>query len=108
MEKVKKDDQVIIYFSGHGDVERKTVSQPGFLLAWDAPSAFTWEAVPIHWPFTEVVTTLSTQNLAKVIVITDACHAGKLSGNHRGSQLTAASLAKQYANEVKNPLLPTQ
>ena len=103
IEKVKKDDQVIIYFSGHGDVERKTVSQPGFLLAWDAPSRVYMGGGTYSLAFLqEVVTTLSTQNLAKVIVITDACHAGKLSGNQiGGSQLTAASLAKQYANEVK-------
>ncbi len=103
IEKAKKDDQVIIYFSGHGDVERKTVSQPGFLLAWDSPSRVYMGGGTYSLAFLqEVVTTLSTQNLAKVVVITDACHAGKLSGNQiGGSQLTAASLAKQYANEVK-------
>jgi protein O-mannosyl-transferase len=96
-------DQVIIYFSGHGDVERKTVSQPGFLLAWDAPSRVYMGGGTYSLAFLqEVVTTLSTQNMAKVIVITDACHAGKLSGSQiGGAQLTSANLAKQYANEVK-------
>ena len=37
IELAKEGDQVIIYFSGHGDVERKIFSQPGFLLCWDAP-----------------------------------------------------------------------
>ncbi len=103
IEKVQKDDQVIIYFSGHGDVERKTVSQPGFLLAWDAPSRVYMGGGTYSLAFLqEVVTTLSTQNLAKVTVITDACHAGKLAGSQiGGSQLTAASLAKQFSNEVK-------
>ncbi|MGB3227989.1 MAG: caspase family protein, partial [Saprospiraceae bacterium] len=32
MEVVKENDQVIIYFSGHGDVEKKTITQPGYLL----------------------------------------------------------------------------
>jgi tetratricopeptide (TPR) repeat protein len=50
----------------------------------------------------EIVTTLSTQNKAKVLVITDACHAGKLAGSQiGGAQLTSANLAKQYSNEVK-------
>jgi uncharacterized caspase-like protein len=50
----------------------------------------------------EVVTTLTVQSKAKVTVITDACHAGKLAGSQiGGAQLTTANLAKQYANEVK-------
>jgi tetratricopeptide (TPR) repeat protein len=103
VEQVREGDLVIIYFSGHGDVERKTVSQPGFLLAWDAPSRVYMGGGTYSLSFLqEIVTTLSTQNMAKVTVITDACHAGKLSGNQiGGAQLTSANLAKQYANEVK-------
>ncbi len=37
-EVVKENDKVIIYFSGHGDVERKSLTKPGYLLCWDAPS----------------------------------------------------------------------
>ncbi|MBK7344167.1 MAG: caspase family protein [Saprospiraceae bacterium] len=103
IEQTREGDQVIIYFSGHGDVERKTVSQPGFLLAWDAPSRVYMGGGTYSLAFLqEVVTTLSTQNLAKVTVITDACHAGKLSGSQiGGAQLTSANLTRQYANEVK-------
>ncbi|MBK9335295.1 MAG: tetratricopeptide repeat protein [Lewinellaceae bacterium] len=103
IEQTKEGDQVIIYFSGHGDVERKTVSQPGFLLAWDAPSRVYMGGGTYSLSFLqEVVSTLSTQNLAKVTVITDACHAGKLSGRQiGGTQLTSVNLSKQYANEVK-------
>ena len=36
---VKPNDRVIFYFSGHGDVETKTIYQDGFLLASDAPTA---------------------------------------------------------------------
>ncbi len=103
IEQAAAGDQVIIYFSGHGDVERKTVSQPGFLLAWDAPTRVYMGGGTYSLAFLqEVVTTLSTQNKAKVTVITDACHAGKLSGSQiGGAQLTSVNLAKQYANEVK-------
>ena len=38
MENSKEGDQAIIYFSGHGDVEKRTLTQPGFLLCWDAPA----------------------------------------------------------------------
>ncbi len=103
IEQAKEGDQVIIYFSGHGDVEGKKISQPGFLLAWDAPSRVYMGGGTYSLSFLqEVVTTLAVQNKAKVTVITDACHAGKLAGSQiGGAQLTSASLAKQYANEVK-------
>ena len=35
-ESVEENDQAIIYFSGHGDVERKGINQLGFLLCWDS------------------------------------------------------------------------
>ncbi|HMW38760.1 MAG: tetratricopeptide repeat protein [Saprospiraceae bacterium] len=103
IEKARKDDQVIIYFSGHGDVEGKKLTQPGFLLCWDAPSRVYMGGGTYSLSFLqEVVSTLSVQNQAKVLVVTDACHAGKLAGSQiGGAQLTTANLAKQYANEVK-------
>ncbi len=103
IEQAKEGDQVIIYFSGHGDVEGKKISQPGFLLCWDSPSRVYMGGGTYSLSFLqEVVTTLAVQNKARVTVITDACHAGKLAGSQiGGAQLTSANLAKQYANEVK-------
>lgn len=103
LEQAKEGDQVIIYFSGHGDVERKTFSQPGFLLCWDAPAKVYMGGGTYSLAYLqEIVTTLSTTNLAKVLVISDACHAGKLAGSQiGGAQLTAANLAKQFSNEIK-------
>ncbi|MBL7810051.1 MAG: tetratricopeptide repeat protein [Saprospiraceae bacterium] len=103
VEQTKEGDQVIIYFSGHGDVERKTISQPGFLLCWDSPARVYMGGGTYSLAFLqEIVSTLSTQNKAKVMVVTDACHAGKLAGSQiGGSQATTANLAKQFANEVK-------
>lgn len=103
IEQTKEGDHVIIYFSGHGDVERKTVSQPGFLLCWDSPPQVYMGGGTYSLAFLqEVVTTLCVQNKAKVILITDACHAGKLAGSQiGGAQLTSVNLARHYANEVK-------
>lgn len=103
IEQAKAGDQVMIYFSGHGDVEGKKISQPGFLLCWDSPSRVYMGGGTYSLAYMqEVVSTLSLQNQAKVIVITDACHAGKLAGSQiGGAQLTASNLAKQYANEIK-------
>jgi tetratricopeptide (TPR) repeat protein len=102
-EVVKENDKVIIYFSGHGDVERKSITQPGYLLCWDAPSKIYLAGGALALPmFQDVITTLSAQNKAKVIVITDACRSGKLSGSSvGGAQITGSNIAKQYANEIK-------
>ncbi len=99
----KEGDQAIIYFSGHGDVEKKSLTQPGFLLCWDAPSRVYWGGGALGLNMLqEVVSTLSIQNKAKVVVITDACRSGTLAGQSvGGAQATAANLAKQYANEIK-------
>lgn len=100
---VKEGDLFIFYFSGHGDLEAKTMNQPGFLLCWDAPPSVymiggTFGLVYLQ----ELISTLSVTNKAKVLMITDACRSGKLAGNQiGGSQLTSANLAKQYANELK-------
>ncbi|MBK8956497.1 MAG: caspase family protein [Saprospiraceae bacterium] len=98
----KEGDQAIIYFSGHGDVE-KSLTQPGFLLCWDAPASVYMAGGAFALPMLqEVVSTLSIQNKAKVIVITDACRSGTLAGSSvGGSQATAANLAKQFGNEIK-------
>ena len=99
----KEGDQAIIYFSGHGDVEKKSMTQHGFLLCWDAPARVYMAGGAFALPMLqEVVSTLSIQNKAKVIVITDACRSGTLAGSSvGGSQATAANLAKQFSNEIK-------
>jgi Tfp pilus assembly protein PilF len=49
-----------------------------------------------------VISTLSAERKAKVILITDACRSGKLAGNDiHGTQLTSVNLAKQFNNETK-------
>ncbi|MBK8956564.1 MAG: caspase family protein [Saprospiraceae bacterium] len=103
LEVCKEGDRAIIYFSGHGDVERKTVSQPGFLLCWDAPGRVYMSGGAFGLAYLEeIINTLSTQNKSKVVMVADACHSGKLSGNQiGGTQATAANLARQYSNEIK-------
>ncbi|MCB1175294.1 MAG: tetratricopeptide repeat protein, partial [Leptospiraceae bacterium] len=103
LDEVKEGDEAIIYFSGHGDVERKTISQPGYLLCWDAPAQVYLGGGALALPmFQDIISTLSTQNKARVIVITDACRSGKLAGSKvGGAQITGANLAQKVANEIK-------
>ncbi len=103
LEVANENDRVIIYFSGHGDVERKTITQPGYLLCWDAPSKIYMAGGALALPmFQEVISTLSLINKSQVIVITDACRSGKLSGSQiNGNQLTNNHLKERFANEIK-------
>ena len=103
LEVCKPGDRAIIYFSGHGDVERKTITQPGFLLCWDAPARVYMSGGAFGLAYLEeVINTLSSLNNVKVVMVADACHSGKLSGSQIGGvQATAANLARQYSNEIK-------
>ena len=103
LEDSKEGDLNIIYFSGHGDVESTTINQPGFLLCWDAPSRVYMSGGTFGLAYLqEIISTLSLQTKSKVVMISDACRAGKLAGTKiGGSQATAANLSKKYANEVK-------
>ncbi len=99
LESTKKGDRVIIYFSGHGDVEKQTLWQRGYLLAHDTPYPnLRNNAVRVE-ELDEIVKTLSVGREARVTVILDACRAGKLAGT--GPSLTAEQLEKQVENEVR-------
>lgn len=102
LESSGKDDLAIIYFSGHGDMENQTVMNHGFLLAHDAPGAnYMAGGFPIFY-LQSIVRTLSTQNQSQVLLIADACRAGKLAGeDFSGSQATLKTMADQFANETK-------
>ena len=98
----KEKDQVIIYFSGHGDVETKTIRQRGYLLAHDTPfNNYRSGAIGLD-DINDIVATLSEANKSKITLITDACRSGNLAGKSiGGTQVTAAALATQFANEIK-------
>lgn len=102
-DEAQEGDKVVIYFSGHGDVETKRLSQPGYLLCWDSnPKVyFAGGTIKVN-DLQEVVSTLAVQNKARVLLITDACHAGTLAGSDiGGSQVTAKNMSTQFANELK-------
>ncbi|MCB9331731.1 MAG: tetratricopeptide repeat protein [Lewinellaceae bacterium] len=103
MDECREGDQVVIYFSGHGDAEDRFKRQPGFLLCWDAPEKVYLAGGVIDLRLLQdVISSLSLDTKAKVLVVTDACRSGKLSGSdYNGAQVTAASLQKQFANEIK-------
>lgn len=102
IDQLKAGDRAIIYFSGHGDVVTKTIRQPGYLLSYDTPAAtYMGSAIPLG-DVQDIVSTLTDKLNVQVLLIADACHAGKLAGSaNDGVQLTGANLAKQFAGENK-------
>ncbi|MCF8243531.1 MAG: caspase family protein [Saprospiraceae bacterium] len=101
IEASKPGDRAFIYFSGHGDVERVSKFQRGYLLGYDSPPAvYGAGAFSLNY-LQDILSTLS-ENDVQVFIITDACRAGKLAGNGvSGTQVTAKQLSQQFANEVK-------
>jgi len=102
LESTMPGDRVIIYFSGHGEMESRLLNQLGYLLLWDSPAHVSIAgALPVDL-LKQVVTTLSVERKANVMVIADACRAGKLaSSSVIGAQLTNANLGRQFASEQK-------
>lgn len=102
LKKARQGDQAIIYFAGHGDVETRNEEEKGYLLAYDTPyNNYRLNALALDYLNEHIVSGL-TRKGAKAIVITDACHSGRLAGEQaRGREATALELARQFASEVK-------
>ena len=101
IEESQAGDRAFIYFSGHGDVERVTKFNNGYLLGYDSPPAvYGAGAFAVNY-LKDIIATLS-DNGVQVFLITDACRAGKLAGsNANGTQVTATRMSQQFANEIK-------
>lgn len=97
-----ENDIAYIFFSGHGDVETKTIDSLGYLLAYNTPpNNYRNNAIRIA-DINSDATTLSVLRKSKVILITDACHSGKLAGDaYGGRQLAARQLRLMHENEVR-------
>jgi len=97
----KPSDVAVIYFSGHGDVERISKFQRGYWLSWDSPPAVYAAGACDLTYVRDIINTLSETGV-QVVVVADACRAGKLAGSAvGGTQASSAALAQQFANEVK-------
>jgi len=100
LETAKRGDKVFIYFSGHGDVESKVITNLGYLLPYDAPSkVYSISAIDIRI-LQDYVSTASA-NGVEVVVITDACHSGNLAGGMDGLTNIQNVLKDRWKDEVK-------
>ena len=97
-----ENDIIYFYFSGHGDIETRDTISKGYLLAWNSPATnYRNNAISVA-DINENANVLTTINKAKVIIITDACHSGKMAGDfYKGRQLTASNLQLVLNNQVR-------
>ncbi len=103
MDVARENETIVIYFSGHGDVESKRVSQPGYLLCHNANARayMVGGAIKLQ-DLQDIITTLSTENKARIILVTDACRSGTLAGDAvNGKQIVGQNLAAKMGNEIK-------
>ncbi len=101
-EQCGNNDLAYIYFAGHGDVETADTFSLGYLLAYNSPqNNYRNNAIRIE-DLNDCANRLSITNQAKVVIITDACHTGKLAGDfYKGKQLVASHLRVILNNEVR-------
>ncbi len=97
-----ENDVAYIYFSGHGDVETENKATLGYLLAYNSPpNNYRNNAISIE-DINNTANYLTLQKKAKVMLITDACHSGKLAGDFfKGKQLVGERLQNVLNNEVR-------
>ena len=96
----KKGDKVYIYFSGHGDVENRTVVKDAYLLPYDAPKCVYPISAIAVLTLKSWIATLSAGGI-QAIFIADACRSGNLAGGREGMEAAAAMLKENWQDEIK-------
>jgi WD40 repeat protein/tetratricopeptide (TPR) repeat protein len=99
-----KNDLVIIYYAGHGDIQNFNAStEEGFLLLHEVSQDGDYMA-----PGNDVIEISEIQKYislapegVKVLLITDACHSGKLVSSQKAAQKVLTSLIQEWEKTYK-------
>jgi uncharacterized caspase-like protein len=95
------DDKVFFYFSGHGALENESMFRDGYLICYNTPAtAFVRMGLSIDW-LNKMTGTISDKK-ANVIIITDACHSGRVANSQfKGSILVGEQLMNAAEKEIR-------
>lgn len=100
LQRLKPNDRIIIYFAGHGDVEKNGVSV-GYLLGYSCAGGTYAGGDVIDLELLQKFVNRAIELQAKVILITDACRPGNLPGGDEGRKQTLGYLKSQFVNTIK-------
>ncbi len=102
-ESCREGDRLLLYFSGHGDIEKTPSSPMGYLLMYDAtPSAYAGGGACSVATLHAFLEKLVLKKGVELILVTDACRSGKLAGSdYQGTRLTTGALAELFSNTTR-------
>src|SRR5437773_1336830 len=80
-------DEAIIYFAGHGAAEMWTGAEGGYLLATNADSSSYADGGVVRVSELQDAAATMATNRVRVLLITDACRAGKLVGTPEAERI---------------------
>ncbi|WP_170110229.1 tetratricopeptide repeat protein [Flavilitoribacter nigricans] len=97
------NDRLILYFSGHGDIEKVEEELMGYLLFYDAsPTTYASGGACMVNTLNDYLEKLVLEKKTEVILISDACRAGTLAGSASGGpQATTSALSQLFNNTTK-------
>lgn len=103
---LKKGDEVIIYFSGHGDIQlskdTSTKGYVGYLLCSDVnpDRAYTGAQGTLSFKDLNEVVDHLTSNGVQVSLILDACHSGQ-TVNEEGANMLSEGALSSFRNTIR-------
>ncbi len=103
---LKKGDEVILYFSGHGDIQlskdTSTKGYVGYLLCSDVnpDRAYTGAQGTLSFKDLNEVVDHLTKNGVQVSLILDACHSGQ-TVNEEGADLLSEGALSSFRNTIR-------
>lgn len=103
VDNTNEKDRLILYFAGHGDVERVEKDQMGYLLFYDvAPTTYASAGACMINTLNAYLEKLALDKGAEVILISDACRSGSLAGSSVGGpRATTAALSELFTHSTK-------
>lgn len=103
VEDTGENDRLILYFSGHGDVEKVEDGPMGYLLFYDvAPTTYASAGACMINTLNAYLEKLTLEKGAEVIFISDACRSGSLAGSSAGGpRATTAALSELFTHTTK-------